>query len=88
MVVSPWRTGLVFGALLGLWHLAWAGLVAAGVAQPLVDFILRIHFLELPVRIAPFDAALAAVLVIVTSLVGWIGGAVLALLWNQLHKAG
>ena len=86
MIISPWRTGLVFAALLGLWHLVWAGLVAVGAAQPLVDFVLRIHFIDLPVRIAPFDAALAAVLVVVTSAVGWVGGAVLAVLWNRLHK--
>lgn len=86
MVISPWRTGLVFGALLGLGHLAWAVLVAVGWAQALIDFILRIHFIELPVRIAPFDISTAALLVVVTSAIGWIGGAVLALLWNRLHR--
>jgi ABC-type lipoprotein release transport system permease subunit len=87
MVMRPWRTGLVFGALLGLWHAAWATLVAIGAAQPLADFILRIHFIDLPFKIAPFDLATAAVLVVVTSAVGWLGGVVLALLWNRLHKA-
>lgn len=88
MVVSPWRTGLVFGALLGLFHAAWATLVAVGAAQPLIDFILHIHFIDLAVRIVPFDAATAAELVVVTSGVGWIVGVVLATLWNRLHKAG
>jgi hypothetical protein len=86
MVMNPWRTGLVFGALLGLFHAAWSLLVAVGGAQALVDFILRVHFIDLPVRIAPFQISLAATLVIVTSVVGWVGGVILALLWNRLHR--
>jgi len=87
MVMRPWRTGLVFAALLGLWHAAWAILVAIGAAQPLADFILRIHFIDLPFKIAPFDLATAALLVAVTGAIGWVGGVVLAVLWNRLHKA-
>jgi hypothetical protein len=86
MTVNPWRTGLVFGVLIGLFHAAWAILVAVGAAQPLADFILRIHFIDLPFKIAPFDLATAATLVVVTAAIGWIGGVALALLWNRLHK--
>jgi hypothetical protein len=88
MVMNPWRAGLVIGAFLGLFHAAWASLVAAGAAQPLADFILRIHFIDLPFKVAPFDLPTAALLVLVTSAIGWFGGVFLALLWNRLHKAG
>lgn len=34
------------GALSGPWHALWAGLVASGWTQPLIDFIFRLHFLS------------------------------------------
>jgi hypothetical protein len=86
MILSPWRTGLAFGCLVGLAHLFWAALVAAGGAQFLVDLILRLHFLDVSVRVAPFDAGLAAVLVGLTAGVGFVLGAAFAILWNWLHR--
>jgi hypothetical protein len=87
MILSPWRTGLALGGLIGLWHFVWAALVAVGAAQFLVDLVLRLHFLQVSVSIAPFDLGVAAVLVALTFGVGFVLGAVFALLWNRLHQA-
>jgi hypothetical protein len=87
-MISPWRTGVAFGAAVGIFHLAWAGLVAAGWAQAVIDFILGLHFIELSVHVAPFHAGTAVTLVALTSALGAIGGAVFAGLWNWLHDAG
>ena len=84
-MISPWRTGVALGAAVGFFHLAWAGLVAAGWAQAVIDFILGLHFIELSVRIAPFHAGTAVTLVALTSAIGAVGGAVFAGLWNWLH---
>jgi hypothetical protein len=84
-MISPWRTGVALGAFVGFWHLLWSALVALGGAGPLIGFILRIHFIDIDVQVAPFDPALAAILVIVTTVVGFIGGAMFAGLWNWLH---
>jgi len=39
VTIRPDRTALILAILLGSWHLVWALLVAAGWAQPLIDFI-------------------------------------------------
>ena len=58
MTISPFRTGAALGLFAGLWHAAWSSLVAAGWAQSVIGFILWIHFLDVPVRLQPFNAPL------------------------------
>jgi hypothetical protein len=85
-MISPWRTGVAFGAAVGIFHMAWAGLVAAGWAQGVITFILGLHFIELQVHVAPFQIGTAVTLVALTSALGAVGGAVFAGLWNWLHS--
>ena len=87
MTISPVRCGLAFGAIVGLWHLLWSGLVAVGAAQTVLEFILRIHFLRVPITLLPFSASIAALLVAVTFGLGFLLGYVFAALWNWLHRA-
>ena len=84
--LSPVRVGVSLGALIGLWHLVWSGLVATGLAKPLLDFMLWIHFIRLDIPFAPFDPGLAATLVAVTSLVGFAFGWVFAVVWNRVQR--
>lgn len=86
MTISPIRSGLALGGIVALWHLVWSGLVAVGAAQTVLDFVLRIHFLEVPVTLLPFSAQIAALLVAVTFLLGFLLGYVFAALWNWLHR--
>jgi hypothetical protein len=86
MTLSPMRTGLTLGAVVGVWHLVWSGLVAIGLAQTVLDFFLWVHFIEVPARIAPFDAVLAATLVAVAFSVGFVMGWILAAVWNGLKR--
>lgn len=88
MYLNPWRTGLAFGGLIGLWHLVWAACVAFGVAQPLMDFILYIHFVQVPAHIAPFSAATALMLVIIATGFSFLFGALFACVWNWLLGDG
>ncbi|MCX6702176.1 MAG: hypothetical protein NTX96_03225 [Candidatus Zambryskibacteria bacterium] len=82
----PNKVGLTFGAFLGGAHLLWAILVLLGWAQPLFDFIFKIHMIEPPFIVAPFDVTLATMLVVVTTVIGYIFGYVFALVWNKFHK--
>jgi hypothetical protein len=88
MNVNAVRTGFAVGAVLGLWHLIWSVLVAVGAAQAVIGFVLWVHFIDVPVRIAPFSIGIAAMLVAVTSLVGFAIGYVFAVVWNRLHQPG
>lgn len=80
------KTGLVVGAFLGFWHFLWSLLVAVGLAQPLIDFIYKVHFLNNPFQVAPFGLKRAAALIVITAAVGYIIGWILAFLWNRFHK--
>jgi hypothetical protein len=85
MTISPIRSGIALGSVVALWHLVWSGLVAAGAAQTVLDFILQIHFLKVPVTLLPFSASIAALLVAITFGLGFLLGFVFAALWNWLH---
>ncbi len=79
------RAGLAVAAVLAVWHAAWAALVAFAAAQPLVDFIYRIHFVEASApRVGPFDPAAAVMLVGTAAVAGYLMGAGLAGVWNCL----
>ena len=79
------RTGLVLGAFIGLWHFSWVLLVAVGLAQPLIDWIFRLHFIQPVYRVTSFRWDHAAGLVLFTAVSGYFLGWIFAALWNGLH---
>ena len=85
-MVNQNKVGLVFGALLGGFHAAWALLVFTGFAQSVYDFILWAHMIHLPIIIGPFDATAALVLVVMTGVMGYVGGYIGAWVWNRVHR--
>lgn len=82
--INPAKAGLALGAVVALWHFLWVSLVALGWAKPLMDFVLRLHFIQLQYELAPFALATAAALVALTFCVGALFGIVFALVWNWL----
>lgn len=80
------RSGLVFGALLGLFHAGWATLVAMGWAQGFINWIFGLHFIVPPYTIDAFNLGQALMLVVVTAVIGYVFGWVMAALWNSIHK--
>jgi hypothetical protein len=85
-MINKNKAGLMFGAFLGLWHLLWSVLVWAGAAQPFLNWIFQLHFLSNPFFFEDFNIGTAALLITVTSVLGYIFGWALAFLWNALHK--
>lgn len=83
--IHPIKAAMTLAVLLMLFHACWATAVAIGWAQPLFNFILRVHFIQPFLVILPFDILTAVTLLAVTGSVGFIAGFVFATLWNRLH---
>lgn len=80
------KTGIAFGILMGIWHFFWSLLVALGIAKPILDFILALHFLNFSFEIREFNLLTAMSLIGITSLIGYTMGIILALIWNKLFS--
>jgi len=80
------KAGLAVGFFLGFVHLVWGILVALGIAQALLDFILKIHMISLPMTVGPFSLTKTIVLIIVTFVIGYIFGWLVAFFWNKSFK--
>lgn len=86
MHLVKYKVGLIVGVLAAFCHLVWSVFVVTGAAQPIIDWILKMHFLNNPFLIQPFDWLTAAMLVVFTFVVGFVFGWVLAFLCNWLCK--
>jgi hypothetical protein len=80
------ETGLTFGFLISSIHVIWSVLVAFGVAQGFMDFILKLHMINLPLTIMPFNFGYALGLIVVTFVIGYIFGWLMAYFWNKCFK--
>ena len=88
MNINPHKSGLSLGFVLGGVHLLWTVLVAMEIAQPLVDFVFRLHFIKPPFVITQFSLGSAALLVLLTAACGYAIGFFLATAWNLVHGEG
>jgi hypothetical protein len=84
--ISKSKAGVVVGSLIGLWHLIWTVLVAVGLAQLVIDWIFRLHFIQPPYTITAFNLGTAVTLIVVTSVIGFVMGWLFAAIWNWLHS--
>lgn len=82
--LNPAKAAISVGAVFGVWHFMWVTLVATGVAKPVMDFVLRLHFIQFDYALAPFAVSTAAMLVGLTFAIGALLGLVFALVWNWL----
>ena len=70
------EAALIGGATLSSLHFCWVLLVAAGWAQPFMDFVLRLHMLNSPFQVQPFSAGLAVALLAITFAFGALYGVI------------
>ena len=80
---SSLRIGLMFSILFGLIHLVWATLIATQMAKPMMDWILALHFLQIPYTVLPFNYMTAGTLLGFTMIVGFVFGTIFGWLWNM-----
>lgn len=83
--VSPNRVGLSVAAVVAGWHVVWSLLIAFGGAQRVLEFAYKLHSMKAEAVVGPFNFATAALLVLVTAILGYVSGAVAAITWNCLQ---
>ena len=84
--MSGKKLGLTLGSFLALIHLIWVALIAVGLAQPLMDFVYRMHSLNNPFTVMPFDIGYAVGLVVLTFVMGNVVGHIFAFVWHKFHQ--
>lgn len=75
-------TGLITAGL----HLLWSILVALGIGQVYLDWILGLHFIENPYIVKPFNFGTMVMLLLVTFVAGFVLGWVGTIFWNRMVK--
>ena len=68
--MNLWQKSIIGGLCLSLFHFLWILLVATGWAQPVMDFIFKLHMLNSPFTVQPFNIQLAMGLLAITFLAG------------------
>lgn len=86
MKLNSIKTGLSLGLFTGSMHLLWILLILFGAAQPLLDFVYKMHFLNNPFTVQTLTFGLALTLIVITSAVGALAGWFFAVLWNYFHE--
>lgn len=81
------RVGFLWGVVFSTIHAGWAWIVAQNYGQPLVDFLLKIHFLSNPFIVQIFDAEMAFFLIALSGILGLIGGIAFSLLRDLLQTS-
>jgi hypothetical protein len=88
MRVNPVSLGLVWAVFLGLSQVLWAGMVGAGLAQSFLDFTFWAFFLRNPFVVEAFEPSRAAILVLSSAGLGYVGGLVAGSAWNAIYHPG
>lgn len=86
MSISKNKTGLTFGFLISFLHLIWSILVALGIAQAWLNFVFNMHMLSMSTVVLPFNIIKALGLIVITFIVGYILGWLMAFFWNKCFK--
>ena len=81
--MSLLKTSLIGGVSLSSLHFCWAFIVASGWAQPLLDFVFKLHMLNSPFQVQPFSPILAIGLIGITFLFGCFYGAIFYLIKSK-----
>ena len=85
-IIDKNKPGLTFGFLISFFRLLWSILAALGIAQAMLNFVLNIHMLSVQITVMPFSLIKAVGLIIVTFIVGYVFGWLMAFFWNKCFQ--
>ncbi|MEM4240372.1 MAG: hypothetical protein QXM31_02720 [Candidatus Woesearchaeota archaeon] len=80
--LKPKKVALALACLVVVWQLIWILAVAIG-KQPMLDWILGVHFLADGLKVAPVTTGKAIVSLLIHFVAGYILGWLFAVLWNK-----
>ena len=83
---TPLKAALIGGFTLSALHTCWIMIVASGWAQPLLDFIFKLHMLNSPFIVQPFSVVLSLELITLTFVIGAFYGLVFSIIRKLLTK--
>lgn len=84
MALDNNRVGLTTGIVFSGVHFVWALLVALGLAKPLADFVVGMHFMQNPMAMTSFSLGKALMLVVLAFVVAYAVGWLFASVYNKL----
>ena len=84
--MNLFRTSLIGGLGLASLHFCWALLVLMDWAQPLMNFIFKLHMLNSPFQVQPFSFTLALGLIGITFLIGCFYGVIFYFIKTYFQK--
>ena len=80
------RTGLTVGIWAALLHALWAIVVAIGLGESAINWIMPLHFINLTASVFAFTLINAVLLIIAGFVGGYVMGWLFAFIWNFLGK--
>jgi ABC-type sulfate transport system permease component len=80
--MKPNKAGLALACLVVVWQLIWILMVAIG-KQPMLDWILGVHFLADGLRVTSVTFGRAIVSLLIHFVAGYILGWLFATIWNK-----
>ncbi len=81
--IRPHSAGVSFGLFFAIFHTVWIVLVFTGVAQALLNFVLRLHMIVPIYQVSAFNWTNALGLLAFTAVYGYATGFLLASIWNR-----
>jgi len=79
-------SALIGGLCLASFHLCWVILVWLGFAQSLLDYIFKLHMLNTPFIVQPFNFLLASKLIAITFIIGAFYGVIFSIIKSLFYK--
>ncbi len=80
--MKPNKVGLALACLVVVWQLVWILAVAFG-KQPMLDWILGVHFLGDGLKVLPVTVGKAIVSLLIHFVAGYVLGWLFATIWNK-----
>ena len=78
------KAGVMLALVLGSLHAIWAGLIALGWGQTVMDFLFWLHMISPAWKVQPFEPTIALFLILATATIGFVTGCLASVFWGLM----